>query len=1110
MEAHGHEEIEAEIAKFLKEIISQKFPDINKQIYSNTLSSNKDYDDIHNALYLGNWLTDFSQLFAPDTLFELKASAADKMKNYNETIESIYCLIEEELNAIDSKIREIIYTGIKYYADGKKFTKDIIKEATLLSKAELNELETEAEAFITLKLKEAGIEKKSTIHEIVDEFKNTYKKEKVAAKKTANELWKDAVDNLNEFEEDAKDFTNTTEDKITQKKNELINYFARSREKIKFPVDLIKALAAKDGKNNLKFEYDKREELWELSFAFLKLMGYKKFVGERGMPFSDFSAVVDNFIEEKTSIQNDALNKMNPNRFRFKLNQYYPSDHLDRAFSSKNLDLFNKQKGYTKKSYFIDNEIAQDSTTLRYTYLDNYIDIAGSKLMQLNKNFILPTFYGIRSSNHNEDPRKNIIVNMAQLGQTLHAVEDFFAHSNFLELSVFFLNNLEHPVLPRSEFYTFDEYIKLLTTDEFRRYTHALLKANSFDQYGLFSLQKDVVETKLATGFYAEGDMATSFYHVAFGGLEKKIEGTEKAGEYTGKAMATVSEYLFPEMYKGVEKYTDTDKIDSIVFFYSELKKLATNKSEFNKIIGKTNNNSEYFSEKVFDYIFKENTSLREKKGWKPFVIDNQEIEYLRVVFNKVINACVKAKLMWQTGKTLKDIWETKDLVWEIFIMAVCVLGILFGGPAAEVFAAELMARFKSLIRELVGEAIYKALEEVLNEILSSIFSKLLNMLGNHVETHYLHRWDRDKQGSHSQLAKDEEYKNKQFNQQAKRAATLVDKAIVLALLTENNVEDKHHPKILDIQQWLSSFLSHPFGNNNPDKPSEANSQQVWQNYLDRKRKLEEVFTLREILIDPMEARINKVIDIYKHLVISSCPPNHWEHATNLFLINNPLLQTTDIQDSSKVTVADAFKRINIQIEPQKPVNKTTYNSENILTIAGSSFNNLNTNAPNDDSSYYRILIPISASADKTSIQIGTQFTIFDTIISFPGDAKHFHWIINLYQKEMNANEQADFIKFVLYAAKMVSESPFLLPLTPPAPSGNTNDEEAQEPTTVLKKFFEFYNLGEPNLQYLSVQEAQKQITDGVIKELNVKVTFEEFLNQYYEKYYGANQKKKK
>lgn len=614
MEAHGHEEIEGNVAAFLKQIIKSKFPDVYKNVYSD--SDNQKFDDVHNALYLGNWLTDFSQVFAPDSLFEIKEETANKMKNYNEYIESIYCLIEEELNSIDSRLREIIYTGIVYYNEGKKITKNVIDSIKLLTSEELENLEKEAERIIKLEMIKVGIYKDPQLKKLIDDWKKIYKSEKQAIKKVSDGLWEEATANLHQFENIANVSANDLQQDVSKSKLELLRNLAQLRELIKFPKDLIDALSAKDQKNNLKFEYDNREELWELSFAFLKMMGYKKFVRERNMSFDDFILIVDNFIEENTSIQQDTLNQSNPNRFRFKLNQYYPSDHLDRAFSSKNLIYFDKNKGYTKKSYFIDDDIDLKSKTARYKYLDDYIDIAGAKLMHLNDKFILPVFYGIRSPNHTTNSKQDFLINISQIGQTLHAVEDFFAHSNFLELSTYFLDNLQHPVLERNKFYSFDEFIQLLSPDETKRYSSALFKANTF--LGNTLIFPNYNEGYIATGFYAEGDMATSFYHVAFGGLEKKISQTEDAGENTAEAMATVSEYLYPEFYKGVEKYSETDKIDTIVLFISELKILLSDKDKFLDIFYK-NNNYEYFSKNVFDYIFKNRTQLRTKKKLEAF-----------------------------------------------------------------------------------------------------------------------------------------------------------------------------------------------------------------------------------------------------------------------------------------------------------------------------------------------------------------------------------------------------------------------------------------------------------------------------------------------------------
>merc|ERR1711974_161584 len=67
-------------------------------------------------------------------------------------------------------------------------------------------------------------------------------------------------------------------------------------------------------------------------------------------------------------------------------------------------------------------------------------------------------------------------------------------------------------------------------------------------------------------------------------------------------------------------------------------------------------------------------------------------------------------------------------------------------------------------------------------------------------------------------LAKDEEYKNKNFNYQAIRAAIFVDKALVLALFTENHKTEKGGVHSINIHKLLKGFLSHPLtGDIKPD-----------------------------------------------------------------------------------------------------------------------------------------------------------------------------------------------------------------------------------------------------------------------------------------------------
>lgn len=1130
MEAHGHEEIEKNVAAFFKQVVKAKYPDIYKVLYS-VLRTTEDgqFDDVENAMYLGNWLTDLSQLFAPDTIFDFKATAGEKMEKYNHTIDLFFGALDNELNALDSKIREIVYTGIKYYGEGKEFVKETIDDIRILSTQELHVLEFEANKVLNSLL--VGENKNIKLGKIIDEFKDFYKSSKKSVKDKSTDEWKQKVKELHNFEDATRNFTEDTLDELSNLKINVLDFFDVLSKNIKFPDNLIKELMPKDGTNHSKFKYyDNRNEFWELAFAIIKMMAYKKFVKERGMPLEDYRAIINSFIETDTPPKDNANVNDEVDRFHFKLNQYYPSDHLDRAFSSDKLQYFTKKK-YNKRSYFIDETISESSETHRYKYLDDYINVITSKLTQLNADFFIPTFYdknalqGVYKSKL-EDSRNSTLINIARLGQTLHAVEDFFAHSNFLELSTFLLDSLKHPTLPQSNFFSNEEYLKYLSPDEITRYKHALLKANQLsDNHIEFPPHPEI---NISTGFFADGDMYTSLYHVLFGWMEEKLhseETEEKISDKINKKVEKIgpyAEFFFPEAFKGVERYTEYDKIEAAPFILFEYINLLNNEKGILKILGKLTKNEEkpdYFTDVAFDYIFENSVTLKTKKQWKPIKFDDEDIAQLKEIINQIINVYYNLKKIKGEVKTLKDIWKSLPLVKELLMMVVCLLGVALGGPLSELFAAALMSRFKKLVREMVGEKIYKLLEDTLTKIIIFTFEKLLHFLGNLIETHALHRWDAEKQGSHSVLAKDEAYKNIQMNYLAKRGATLTDKAIVLALLTANKTDDKGKiTELLNIQDLVNKFLSHPFSNTqvgNFNTSNSGNSNSFPTSFPNNNLPL---YYMEQIAFD--EAYANTTLNAIFTYYFAHMPLANYEEAISLFLVYNPYIKRSDLQAGSQTTVATLYKRM--KDDSMKP---TTLKSNNgtVDFMGLNAINNRLQSMVSDPYSIsgalpmYRIMVPVHIHKKLLRITNGWQLIcVNDFYTGLKNGVKVPHWSIILYEK--------DTYKLAPYQSfndklnqKTVQALPYLLmPIMPVslllAPAPTTNNEPPAEPSDTLKKFYEFYNLGEPNINHYAPDSIISQIAEGMATEVTVKANFEQFLEEYYKLYYepAKDDKKKK
>ena len=75
MQAPGHEEIEKHMAEFLKQLIyvnGNLLGNLSCRAIYSKFYSDPNHDIINRSLYLGNWLTDNSQIFAPDFYFDFQ------------------------------------------------------------------------------------------------------------------------------------------------------------------------------------------------------------------------------------------------------------------------------------------------------------------------------------------------------------------------------------------------------------------------------------------------------------------------------------------------------------------------------------------------------------------------------------------------------------------------------------------------------------------------------------------------------------------------------------------------------------------------------------------------------------------------------------------------------------------------------------------------------------------------------------------------------------------------------------------------------------------------------------------------------------------------------
>lgn len=210
-----------------------------------------------------------------------------------------------------------------------------------------------------------------------------------------------------------------------------------------------------------------------------KWIAYHKFVhaDARGGGRMDFAAFERVFDEQYT--------------------QYYPHEHLDRWPANPSAP--------------------GDDITQVYPYLADDIKIVAGLIAQIDLEWASKAF--IREAKNvpwkdDTDPAWNLWV--AKLGHALHAVEDFFSHSNFIEHAIEALA----PDDPRRD---------LKPADKFTLIGPSAAEIFKRRQTRYSEPQSDSVETHIVTGYFDLADTLFSFEHV----VDELFPGRDKTPKVT-------------------------------------------------------------------------------------------------------------------------------------------------------------------------------------------------------------------------------------------------------------------------------------------------------------------------------------------------------------------------------------------------------------------------------------------------------------------------------------------------------------------------------------------------------------------------------------------------
>lgn len=178
--------------------------------------------------------------------------------------------------------------------------------------------------------------------------------------------------------------------------------------------------------------------------------------------------------------------------FEQRFTQYYPHEHLDRPpiIPFTNPISWASELSSKKRNPFTSQSKIPDL----YAYLRDDIEMIAGTLGELDREWASQTFDGEEKVN-DDDLEWNL--NLAKLGYALHAVEDFFAHSNFTEIAV---TRFKGVFLPKD--------YQILDSQTFMRRLKRYVPA-SFKKWEDYPNEQYVV-----TGFFDDIDTWISLGHV--------------------------------------------------------------------------------------------------------------------------------------------------------------------------------------------------------------------------------------------------------------------------------------------------------------------------------------------------------------------------------------------------------------------------------------------------------------------------------------------------------------------------------------------------------------------------------------------------------------------
>jgi hypothetical protein len=515
---------------------------------------------------------------------------------------------------------------------------------------------------------------------------------------------------------------------LNKKRNQLLSFKRRLLPKIK------KIIA---DPNDLRRSY-----LFDTARMFVKIKGY--------FTFCDPKSLGKAHLDPKSYFE----------IFDVLFGQYYPHEHFDRPL---------KVDDVTK---YDDAPDPEDSTM--YAYLSQSKKYIADLLLELEFTYFSKIVALEDKDSLSKEEQHLLNLNLAKFGHAIHAVEDFFAHSNFVEQVAIVHNDL----IPVED-------------DQLYFFSRRLAKTN--DPKSSPKPDEYIYENKIVTGSFDFKDTAISLSHLL--GWDHVFEKKEPAETGTW-------ENLFNEFIEDLGNPLLLQVYRSFIIPFDQMNRLIDNlyqlfahpeQNRENPLFKKFKDIEEVlesYGDDAIESIGKKQLS-DETRNWllkDSFYSQPENKEIGDLVIKYVLS-------VWRLIKVCKTTYRASKVV--LFLVELLTMP-----------EVTLAAKTKAKLRDVAKD---KAIEIAMDKLKSQVLGSALQYALSPVDTLvfasrelWYHSFERDRLGCHSLLAKDHEtdFLYKPMMECAKAVHYVIVEKMMRPRLSGNEYCDWH--------ELIDFYLSHP------------------------------------------------------------------------------------------------------------------------------------------------------------------------------------------------------------------------------------------------------------------------------------------------------------